>query len=163
MKLVPDISPASGATQRRASGGEHAELGIVFAFSRIGAKAPGSTLQLGVVAMDFEYSRYFGSTPQTGYETVLYDILIGDLTLFKRFEDVEAAWVVLTPLLEAWASTQATDFPNYPAGSWGPEAGSVLIARDGRRWRLEWTEAGDLVVPRGKMNRLDKLRLRPAL
>jgi glucose-6-phosphate 1-dehydrogenase len=58
----------------------------------------------------------------------------GDATLFMRADQVEAAWSVITPVLEAWQAVPPVDFPNYPAGAWGPEDAEALIARDGRSW-----------------------------
>ena len=102
---------------------------------RIGAKIPGTRVDIGDVRMSFTYADYFGRTPSTGYETLIYDCMIGDSTLFQRADMVEAGWCVIEPLLKAWGSKPPTDFPNYAAGSWGPEAADELICRDGRRWR----------------------------
>jgi glucose-6-phosphate 1-dehydrogenase len=101
---------------------------------RFGAKVPGPGLDIGAVEMDFNYVDYFGSKPSTGYETLLYDAMNGDQTLFHRADSVEAGWSVVTPILEAWAA-QACDFPNYAAMTWGPDAAVELMARDGRTWR----------------------------
>jgi glucose-6-phosphate 1-dehydrogenase len=62
--------------------------------------------------------------------------MIGDSTLFHRADMVEEAWRIVTPVLDVWASLPARDFPNYPAGSWGPAAADALIERDGRKWWL---------------------------
>jgi glucose-6-phosphate 1-dehydrogenase len=86
--------------------------------------------------MTFEYSEYFGSTPQTGYETLIYDCMMGDPTLFQRADMVEASWTVVQPILDAWKATPADDFPNYAAGSWGPEKSAELLRKDGREWRV---------------------------
>jgi len=99
------------------------------------AKVPGPVVRLGAVNMKFEYSDYFGSTPQTGYETLIYDCMMGDPTLFQRADMVEASWTVVQPILDAWKATPAGDFPNYGAGSWGPEGANELLRRDGREWR----------------------------
>jgi glucose-6-phosphate 1-dehydrogenase len=99
------------------------------------AKVPGPVVRLGAVNMKFEYSDYFGSTPQTGYETLIYDCMLGEPTLFQRADMVEASWTVVQPILDAWKATPAGDFPNYGAGSWGPEAANELLRRDGREWR----------------------------
>ena len=101
---------------------------------RFGAKVPGQGLDIGTVRMDFNYADYFHSTPSTGYETLLYDAMNGDQTLFHRADSVEAGWAVVTPILEAWAS-RPCDFPNYAAMTWGPDAAVELMARDGRSWR----------------------------
>jgi glucose-6-phosphate 1-dehydrogenase len=101
---------------------------------RFGAKVPGSTLRLGAVDMDFAYSDYFGSTPSTGYERLLYDCMIGDATLFQRADMVEAGWSVVTPILDLWQAVPPRTFPNYAAGSWGPREADELLGRDGRRW-----------------------------
>lgn len=107
--------------------------GIAFEF---GAKIPGPVMTLGDVRMDFKYQDYFGTAPETGYETLIYDVMIGDATLFQRADNIEAGWRVVQPVLEVWRSEPAADFPNYKAGSQGPEAADELLARDGRSWRL---------------------------
>jgi glucose-6-phosphate 1-dehydrogenase len=99
------------------------------------AKVPGPVVRLGAVNMTFEYSEYFGSTPQTGYETLIYDCMMGDPTLFQRADMVEASWTVVQPILDAWKATPANDFPNYAAGSWGPDKAAELLRKDGREWR----------------------------
>jgi glucose-6-phosphate 1-dehydrogenase len=106
--------------------------GIALQFA---AKRPGPTVTLGNVSMDFAYKSYFAMAPSTGYETLLYDCMIGDATLFQRADNIEAGWRAVQPIVDAWASNAATDFPNYAAGSNGPAAADELLARDGRAWR----------------------------
>ena len=79
--------------------------------------------------------RYFKIAPNTGYETLIYDCMIGDATLFQRADNVEAGWQAVQPILDAWANNPPRDFPNYAAGSDGPAAADELLARDGRAWR----------------------------
>ncbi|MGH9916196.1 MAG: glucose-6-phosphate dehydrogenase, partial [Pyrinomonadaceae bacterium] len=100
-----------------------------------GAKIPGPLVCIGNVDMDFRYHDYFGSKPSTGYERLLYDCMIGDATLFQRADMVECGWRVVAPIQEYWARVKPEGFPNYAAGSWGPEAATELLSRDGRRWR----------------------------
>jgi len=100
-----------------------------------GAKIPGAIMRLGNVDMDFCYKDYFGSKPQTGYERLLYECMLGDATLFQRADMVEASWSVVAPIQAAWNATAATSFPNYAAGSWGPAEADELLARDGHHWR----------------------------
>jgi glucose-6-phosphate 1-dehydrogenase len=69
------------------------------------------------------------------YETLILDALLGDASLFTRADEVEAAWGVVTPIIDAWAGAAPPKFPDYAAGSWGPEAADELLERDGRRWR----------------------------
>jgi len=102
---------------------------------RFNAKRPGPAMALESVAMDFKYKDYFKQAPAVGYETLIYDCLIGDATLFQRADQVEAAWGLVEPVLEGWASTNPRHFPNYAAGSEGPSAANDLLARDGRSWR----------------------------
>jgi glucose-6-phosphate 1-dehydrogenase len=102
---------------------------------RFAAKTPGPAMQLGEVNMDFEYSDYFGQTPSTGYERLLHDCMIGDATLFQRADMVEAGWSIVNPVLDVWKALPPRNFPNYPAGTWGPKEAEELIERDGRRWR----------------------------
>jgi len=104
---------------------------------RFGAKVPGPIMQQGAVDMCFNYSDYVGSVSSTGYERLLYDCMIGDATLFQRADMVEAGWSVITPMLDVWQALAPRDFPNYAAGTWGPEAADDLLARDGREWRSQ--------------------------
>lgn len=99
------------------------------------AKRPGPAVVLEGVAMEFAYSDWFKQAPAVGYETLIYDSLTGDATLFQRGDQVEAAWRVVQPVLDAWANREPSGFPNYAAGSPGPEAANALIARDRRSWR----------------------------
>lgn len=100
-----------------------------------GAKVPGPLVRLGTVNMAFQYKDYFGTTPSTGYERLLYDCMAGDATLFQRADMVEAGWSVVAPLLDVWKALPPRNFPNYPAGSWGPKEADELLERDGRQWR----------------------------
>lgn len=102
---------------------------------RFGAKVPGAQVKVGSVEMDFNYSDYFGSTANTGYEILLYDGITGDQTLFQRADMVEAGWAVVDPILDVWKALPPRNFPNYPAGSWGPKEADDIIAREGRAWR----------------------------
>jgi glucose-6-phosphate 1-dehydrogenase len=102
---------------------------------RFNAKRPGPAMALESVAMNFQYKDYFKQAPAVGYETLIYDCLIGDTTLFQRADQVEAAWGLVEPVLDGWASTTPRHFPNYAAGSEGPSAANDLLARDGRSWR----------------------------
>jgi glucose-6-phosphate 1-dehydrogenase len=100
-----------------------------------GAKIPGTVVRLGTVNMDFAYQDYFGSTPSTGYERLLYDCMLGDATLFQRADMVEASWSVVAPVLDLWQALPPRHFPNYAAGTWGPKEAHDLLAQDGREWR----------------------------
>jgi len=98
------------------------------------AKVPGPDLSVGLVRMDFKYEDYFGATPSTGYETLLYDVMTGDPSLFHRADMVETGWEVVDPILETWARMPDT-VDIYRASSWGPASAQALMARDGREWR----------------------------
>lgn len=99
-----------------------------------GAKVPGPLVRLGSVDMSFHYADYFGTTPSTGYERLLYDCMLGDATLFQRSDMVETAWHAVAPILDVWAALPPRRFPNYPAGSWGPKEADELLERDKRHW-----------------------------
>ena len=103
---------------------------------RIQAKQPGLTMWLSPVDMHFTYQEAFQTSSPDAYETLLLDVMIGDATLFMRADQVEAAWSVVTPILEGWKAVKSSDFPNYSSGTWGPEAAEALISRDGRKWLL---------------------------
>jgi glucose-6-phosphate 1-dehydrogenase len=106
--------------------------GIALRFS---AKVPGPIMRLGPVEMDFRYADYFGCSPSTGYERLLYDCMIGDQTLFQRADMVEAGWGVVESLLDVWKALPPRTFPNYAAGTWGPKEAADLLAQGGRQWR----------------------------
>ena len=98
-------------------------------------KRPGPEVTLATVRMNFAYSDWFPKEPNVGYETLLYDVMIGDATLFHRADMVEEAWRIVQPVLDAWAREKA-DFPNYASGTNGPGGADELIGRDGgRQWR----------------------------
>ena len=105
--------------------------GISLAFQ---AKVPGPVVKTAGVEMDFNYADHFNATPQTGYERLLYDCMLGDATLFQRSDMVEAGWKVVAPIQNVWGALEPRDFPNYAAGSWGPEAAMELLGKDGRHW-----------------------------
>jgi glucose-6-phosphate 1-dehydrogenase len=100
-----------------------------------GAKIPGPTMRQGKVRMDFKYEDYFGARPATGYETLIYDVMIGDATLFQRADNIEAGWAEVQPVLDFWSANPAKTFPNYLAGGYGPQAADAMLQRDGRSWR----------------------------
>ena len=101
---------------------------------RFQAKRPGQAVVLNPEDMIFNYKdAYKGEEPEA-YETLLYDIMNGDATLFMRGDQVEAAWKVVMPILEVWNESKPTDFPNYSPDSWGPKDADALIARDRRYW-----------------------------
>jgi glucose-6-phosphate 1-dehydrogenase len=103
-------------------------------FLRFEVKHPGLTMQLSPVLMQFYYREAFQAEPPEAYETLLLDVMRGDTALFMRADQTEAAWQVLAPILQAWKKIKPLGFPNYQAGTWGPEEGEILIAQDGRSW-----------------------------
>jgi glucose-6-phosphate 1-dehydrogenase len=99
-----------------------------------GAKIPGPVVQIGGVNMNFNYTDYFNATPQTGYERLLYDCMLGDATLFQRSDMVETAWHVVAPILDVWEALPPRRFPNYAAGTWGPHDADEMLTKDNRHW-----------------------------
>ncbi|MBV9821533.1 MAG: glucose-6-phosphate dehydrogenase [Actinobacteria bacterium] len=102
---------------------------------QFGAKKPGPDITLGGVRMNFRYKDYFNNAPSTGYETLIYDCMIGDAMLFQRADSVEAGWAVVQPILDAWQSDKTVPLEFYPAGSEGPEGADQMLWRSGRHWR----------------------------
>jgi glucose-6-phosphate 1-dehydrogenase len=102
---------------------------------KFNAKQPGPEMTLDTVAMDFRYKDWFKQAPAVGYETLLYDCIEGDATLFQRADQVEASWAAVDALIKAWNAAPEEEFPDYAAGSSGPKAADALMARDGRAWR----------------------------
>lgn len=109
----------------------HPYEGIVLHFQ---AKQPGPRLLLQAVDMRFSYEESFSGPLPDAYETLLWDIMENDATLFMRADQVEAAWRLLMPVLEVWDEKKPYDFPNYSAGSWGPQAMHGLLAQLGHSW-----------------------------
>lgn len=107
------------------------EEGIILRFQ---AKKPGPNFHLRSVSMHFDYEKTFSTHSADAYETLLWDVMKNDATLFMRADQVQAAWKLLMPILDTWKNSPATDFPNYVAGSAGPEAAAVLLARQGHSW-----------------------------
>lgn len=98
------------------------------------SKHPGGGMQLRPVSMDFNYGTSFGARSPSAYETLLVDVLVGDPTLYTRQDMVEASWSAVQPILDYRAHTPQA-FPNYEAGTWGPQAADDMLARQGHRWR----------------------------
>ena len=89
---------------------------------------------MGTLDMSFAYRNIFGIDMPDAYERLLLDCMLGDQTLFTRFDDVEAAWQLLTPVLEAWEADLSAPH-SYPAGSDSFPEADALIESDGRKWR----------------------------
>ncbi len=102
---------------------------------RFAVKTPGPTISLHSADLDFSYRDCFGSASGTGYETLIYDAMTGDATLFQRADNIEAGWQAVQPLLDAVNSGNGPELAIYPSGSDGPAAADALLARDGRSWR----------------------------
>ena len=97
-------------------------------------KARGPVMDLAAVKMAFNYDDWFPKQVNVGYETLLYDVMIGDATLFMRADMVEQAWRIVQPVLDDWSATKA-NFPNYSSGSDGPDAADELLRAASRSWR----------------------------
>lgn len=101
---------------------------------RFGAKVPGQAFQVRDVLMDMSYGTSFLEEAPDAYERLLLDAMVGDPTLFIRSDEVDQAWQIVDPILEAWQET-STPLAGYAAGTWGPQQADALIERDGRQWR----------------------------
>ncbi len=106
--------------------------GIALQFN---TKVPGPSIRIDGVEMKFRYKDYFKAEPATGYETLIYDCMIGDNILFQRADSVEAGWQAVQPFLDAWKKAGAEGLGRYRAGSDGPDGAEDLLKRDGRSWR----------------------------
>jgi glucose-6-phosphate 1-dehydrogenase len=109
------------------------DQGIVLGFQ---AKYPGPKMQLRPVDMLFNYKESFAAPSPDAHETLLWDVMKNDATLFMRADQVEAAWRLLMPVLEVWKTAPPSDFPNYAADTWGPEDTQGLLVQQGHRWPL---------------------------
>ena len=102
---------------------------------RFAAKVPGLGIDVRPVNMDFAYGSAFTVESPDAYETLILDALLGDASLFTRADEVEAAWRIVDPIIDAWIAGGQPEMPNYTSGTWGPEAADELLTREGRRWR----------------------------
>ena len=139
-EIAIQFKKAPGVLFRDVDDGELSSSRMIFRIQpdegiqmRFSAKEPGRKVRLSDVNMNFRYSDYFKSSPSTGYETLIYDCLIGDATLFQRADNVETGWAVVQPLLDAWAAGHDA-LHWYEAGSAGPKEADDMLAADGRRW-----------------------------
>ena len=107
------------------------EEGIVLRFQ---AKHPGPNMVLQPVDMRFSYRESFATPSPEAYVTLLSDVINNDATLFMRADQVEAAWRLLMPVLDAWKASPPNDFPNYAGGTWGPDATQGLLVQQGHSW-----------------------------
>ena len=113
------------------------------------AKVPGPVVETRPVDMLFSYEDYFGRANRTGYETLLYDAMVGDASLFKRADMIEVGWAIIQPVLDQWSQGKDRNWHLYEAGSEGPAEADQLIERDGRHWRpiAEMLEPGEEHIP----------------
>jgi glucose-6-phosphate 1-dehydrogenase len=102
---------------------------------RFAAKVPGPKMHIRAVSMDFNYGTGFGVVSAPAYERLIGDAMRGDATLFTRWDAVETAWNIVMPVLDRWQNTFDESFPNYSAGSQGPQSSDRLLAAEGREWR----------------------------
>lgn len=134
-KQAPNYAFPKEATEtwrpNRMSIGISPEMDICLRFQ---AKRPGQSMRLNPVDMLFNYKDAYNGEEPEAYETLLYDVMDGDATLFMRADQVEAAWDIVMPILEVWQARKPSGFPNYSPDSWGPEDAEALIARDGHNW-----------------------------
>jgi glucose-6-phosphate 1-dehydrogenase len=118
-----------------------------------GAKVPGEKFHLRSVAMDFSYAEAFaGADAADGYERLIHDAMVGDATLFIRSDEVEQAWRIVDPYLEAWSEPGAS-LHFYEAGSWGPHMADLLVERSGDEWR---NPVVDLELSGGRQTHLEQ-------
>ena len=101
---------------------------------RFEGKVPGHKLAVKDVELDFDYVKQWNAQPPDGYATLLYDVMLGDQTLFKHRDEIECAWHAVQPVLDYWQDNPQFDLPNYAAGTWGPSAADILMAQSNRYW-----------------------------
>ncbi|MBS1737159.1 MAG: glucose-6-phosphate dehydrogenase [Bacteroidetes bacterium] len=137
-KKAPDFAFPKEATEtmrpNRLTIGISPEMDICLRFQ---SKRPGQAMILNPVDMVFNYKDAYNGEEPEAYETLLYDVMDGDSTLFMRADQVEEAWAIVMPILDVWSSRKPIDFPNYSPDSWGPEDGEALIAKDGHHWIIQ--------------------------
>jgi glucose-6-phosphate 1-dehydrogenase len=106
-------------------------------------KEPGAGFNVKNVNMDFHYKDLADIRVPSAYERLLYDVMLGDSTLFSRDDEVEMAWKFLEPIQRAWATDKAIKVYGYPAGTWGPQQSNDLIEGDDLTWRYPCKNLAD--------------------
>jgi len=106
-------------------------------------KEPGAGFNVKNVSMDFHYKDLMNTRVPAAYERLLYDVMLGDETLFARDDEVETAWKFLQPIQKAWEHNKSIKMFGYPAGTWGPEHANDLIQGDGLTWRYPCKNLAD--------------------
>jgi glucose-6-phosphate 1-dehydrogenase len=100
------------------------------------SKAPGEVMRLRPVSLGLHFADTFKEKSLDAYERLITDVAKGNLTLFMRRDELDAAWAWIDPIREAWLQSDEAPKP-YTAGSWGPAASSALIERDEFSWHGE--------------------------
>jgi glucose-6-phosphate 1-dehydrogenase len=103
---------------------------------RFNGKAPGVSMEIRPVRMQFDYESEFGAYTPEAYQRLLLEVIAGDATLFIRRDEVENAWTIVDPIRQAWTGKPLDANELYQAGSWGPPAADELLARLGHKWRM---------------------------
>jgi glucose-6-phosphate 1-dehydrogenase len=106
--------------------------GIALKFA---VKVPGPMMHLRSVNMGFQYGTSFNVQSPDAYERLLLDAMLGDSTLFTRRDEVEAAWDIVTQILNGWSQMSVESLPAYEAGTWGPVEADAFLKMEGRQWR----------------------------
>jgi glucose-6-phosphate 1-dehydrogenase len=106
-------------------------------------KEPGAGFNVKNVNMDFHYKDLADVRVPSAYERLLYDVMLGDSTLFSRDDEVETAWKFIEPIQQAWKNNPAIKVYGYPAGTWGPEPSNDLIEGEGLTWRYPCKNMAD--------------------
>jgi glucose-6-phosphate 1-dehydrogenase len=105
-------------------------------YLRFSTKVPNSSSDVQAVNLEFDYADTFNGDPPEAYERLLLDAMLGDAALFTREDEIALSWRLIDHILGGWQSPQAPPLVTYPRGSWGPDEADVLLADDGRIWRL---------------------------
>ncbi len=106
-------------------------------------KEPGAGFNVKNVNMDFHYKDMADVRLPSAYERLLFDVMIGDSTLFSRDDEVETAWKFIEPIQKVWAKNPDKKISGYPAGTWGPEHANDLIEEEGLTWRYPCKNLAD--------------------
>ena len=106
-------------------------------------KEPGSGFNVKNVNMDFHYRDLADVRVPSAYERLLYDVMMGDSTLFSRDIEVETAWKFVEPIQKAWSQKNEIKIYGYPAGTWGPSVANDLFDGCGLTWRYPCKNLAD--------------------
>ena len=97
-------------------------------------KVPDAGMDVRLSDLDFRFQRQFAEDLPDAYQRLLLDAMHGDASLFARSDEVELAWQIVDPIIQAWEATNEPALGKYGEGFWGPDYSTDWMRSQGREW-----------------------------